>query len=117
MFVATNPHDSVYHAFTCSRRVENDWGTMKQLFDEVVMQYIKSGLEVINYENPLLFDAATGFRMVLSVSTMNNLIQHFIISETPTFRDINGSHFTFLVNLAAKPTAVFPNYPTVDRIA
>ena len=117
MFVATRPHDSVYHAFTTSLRVEDDARSMKQLFNKVVMDYIVTGLEVINYRNPMLFDPATGCRKILSASTMDNLILNFIQSEAPTFRDINGSHFTFLVNIAAKPTTVFPFYPTVDRIA
>ena len=120
-FVATNPHsslhDSVYHAFTTSRRVENDQRTMKQLFDEVVLQYITPGLKGINYYNPMLFDAANGFSQPLTPRAMNSSIQHFIKSETPTTLDISESYFTFMVNVAAKPIAVYPLYPTANRIA
>ena len=86
---------------------QNDQKTMITFFENLLVQCIPTGLELFNHGLLMVLmynDQLPGFAMVPG-DHMNLSVQQFMQSITPSSVHLNRNHYTFVVNVAARPVA------------
>ena len=87
------------------REDENDQRSMRYYFDGLVNHIIPTGMKLVNYSEPQLFNALHGIRPLPGNYNLDRTLDWFIHNVTPTHRHlgpISRTHFAFMINVVVR---------------